>query len=554
MRDHDTGDPRMEYIKAPPPPRTAPLSAREVDAATNMLVRAAIFATAPGTEGQRWVPGLSIAVVHLDHGVPRVVCCDGFGVKRVDAPGAPGRDTLFPCASLSKPVAATILALRNGQKPPPWELPVCREDGSLYRLANAPGGAVPTLEEWLSHTTGLPDHAGDLIEDMSPGMSRDRILDNILRYQTGIDPGPYRYTNFGFTAGCLGISGSDWERFAQIGLDELGMKRSTYVFTSAFDPGAGDRVVPHRGMPYLAFEPEPTGWSWNVVGARDERNPSRQAPAGSLLSTARDMATFLTVHLEAWVNRRFGDFPRKSAGYSLGWNVANHLERDGFDPSAINAISFSHSGAFTMGAATCLRVDPGAGVAVAILTNGEPCGVPELLVRIFFNHLYGRAVPPAFQRAGGELDLAAVLGFGRALMLSGMRQKENENARRYPPDATQPIPGDLPQGEVFRGHSDYYGCDVVIERRGDEMVLSMGEIQKGEPYWRFPLRCHDASSLTFVYETRGENAIGVSAIRLHRGADGRIERLHDHWLNQEPAGSDTGSGVGVINAQGERPT
>lgn len=536
-------DAAADFLTGSPPPRTAPLTADDVDKALGELLEAARFATDIAPSGERFVPGLSIAVVLRGKGV---VYCDGLGVKAIrgmdghSGSARPGPDTLFPCASLSKPVSATLLAVA-AKSNALWDQVVYQRNGQPYQLAEFP--TATTSREWLSHTSGLPDHAGDLIEDMNPSMSRDEIIRNVMQFQTGCLPGEHRYTNFGYTMGCLGamhaMGASDWERFSAAALRDLGMARSTYVFTSAFDPGAGDRVLPHKGE--STPQSKLGGWAWHVVDSRHERNPSRQAPAGSLLSTASDMAVFLEAHLAG----RFGDFPpRRPRGYSLGWNVADLSGAPGFE-NAINGTSFSHSGAFTLGAATCLRIDPDAGVGIAVLTNGEPVGVPEFLTRIFFNRLYAQPGREAFETKDGHLDYGKFLSSGRALMLGLLNAKTDENSRRYASAAWQPIPATLPQGEVFRGHSAYYGCDVVIERSGDELVLRMGES------WRFLLRCYDATphAPLFVYQTIGENAVGMSGIRLILGGDSKVHAVIDHWLNQDPPGCESGTGVGVIRSR-----
>ncbi len=546
----------VKYLKDPPPPQTRHCTAAEVDAAVAVLKEAADFATRQGPWGECWTPGLSIAVVHRP---TSQVLYFGYGVKRLDDPSStPGPDTLFPCASVSKSVSTTLLVDRTGGEPK-WDEVVYQDNERKhpYKLAHAAGST--TLRQWLSHLSGLPDHAGDLIEDMNPSMPRDQLLRNIMDHQTGIQPGVHRYTNFGFTMGCLGaargIAKTDWENFSKDALTKLGMNRSTYVFTSAFDREAGDRVIPHRGswllMPTAPLPNDRLGWSWRMVDKEHERNPTRQAPAGSLLSSARDMATFLGAHLD----KRFGDqFPERKPnpkGYSLGWIVTDYSDEQSFrnvGSAALNAYSFSHSGAFKLGASTCVRFDPDMGVGVAILTNGEMAGVPEILTRIFFNHLYGQPVPDSLKTSGGELDYAELFGVGRDRMVSVVDAKKLENAERYRETARQPVPDLLRKGLVFRGHSAYYGCDIVIEREGDDVFLSMGEQVNGRPFWRFPIRCYDSGSryFKFVYETTGENEVGTSGIGLDAGDGLEVTSIHDEWLNQEPAGSREGSGVGKL--------
>lgn len=402
-----------------PPPRTQPFTLGEVNAALDELRDAARFATTA-----MHVPGLSIALVFRENGIFRLRHHEGFGVKHLGRAEGVGPDTLFPCASLSKPVSATLIAAGKG-KDATWDEVVKQRNGEPYRLAALPEPI--TLRDWLSHTSGLPDEVGDDLELEDPSISRDEIIRQVLETQTGLEKGVYHYTNFGYTIGCLGAvhalsPSDDWESFSTAALRDLGMEHSTYRFTSAFAPGAGDRVVPHLRVP------EGDGWR---VNEDKERDPSRQAPAGSLISSARDMVSFLETHLDG----RFGNYPPrggvaegKHAVYSLGWNVTDYSRETGFT-NAINATSFSHSGAFMLGAATHVRVDPDAGVGVAILTNGEPVGVPEALAMIFFNHLYAQEGRSEFE-TDGKLDYGKVLDTFRALVLAQL------NASRAQPGAT----------------------------------------------------------------------------------------------------------------------
>ena len=543
----DPSDPVFQYLTGPPPPRSS-IGQSDIRNALAQLEEAARLATVPEA-GKRWVPALAIVVVVRENDTCRILYCGGHGPTSVGSAAPVGPDTLFPCASLSKPVATTLLTAAGVRERPGWERVVLQPNAvDTYHLANSPAPST-TLRQWLSHRSGMPDHGGDLIEDMNPGMTRHDLIGRIMKYQTDIEPGQFRYTNFGFTIGCIGAANAlghtDWEDFSEHWLINLGMSRSTYKFTSAFD-GEADRVFPHQGKPALPdlLNLQPTGWTWRVVDREHERNPARQAPAGSLLSSAHDLGQFL----RALLSRQFGDFPPRNPppedtqggkSYSLGWNVANHSGQDAFKrfgQPALNEISFSHTGAFVLGAGTCLRFDPDAGFGIAILSNGEPTGVPETLAQLFFKYLYGQLMP-----AG--CDHARLLALGRMLMMGALHDQALANYRRYHGKTTA-IPDSVPQGEVFRGRSHYYGCDIVIERVGRDLFLVMGVGPQGGPFWRFPLQCLDTDDWTFVYETTGENGIGLSAIRLARQGN-LVVRIVDDWLNGTRPDL-PGTGLGVI--------
>jgi len=62
-----------------------------------------------------------------------------------------------------------------------------------------------------------------------------------------------------------------------------------------------------------------------------------------------------------------------------------------------------------------------------------------------------------------------------------------------------------------------------------ELLLKLGHGGNGLPHWELPLRCIDTATLTFLYDTRGENEVGPSAVRLVQ-EHGAIVRVVDEWL------------------------
>lgn len=73
-----------------------------------------------------------------------------------------------------------------------------------------------SVGDMYSHRSGLPDHAGDLLEDL--GYDRRYILDRLR--QLPLDPYriSYAYTNFGLTAGAEAVAtsaGKTWRSSAR---------------------------------------------------------------------------------------------------------------------------------------------------------------------------------------------------------------------------------------------------------------------------------------------------------------------------------------------------
>ena len=58
------------------------------------------------------IPGLAIAVVYKD----QPVYLKGFGVREADKAEPVDTDTIFQIASMSKPIASTVLAVLAGEK------------------------------------------------------------------------------------------------------------------------------------------------------------------------------------------------------------------------------------------------------------------------------------------------------------------------------------------------------------------------------------------------------------------------------------------------------
>src|SRR5688572_7976464 len=115
------------------------------------------------------VPGLAVAVVYQDE----VVHLAGYGVREAGTSDAVDADTVFQLASLSKPIAATVVAGVVGDGVVAW-------DSRLSELLPDFAMFDPwvtrevTLRDLFSHRSGLPAYAGDDLEDL--GYDRDAIL------------------------------------------------------------------------------------------------------------------------------------------------------------------------------------------------------------------------------------------------------------------------------------------------------------------------------------------------------------------------------------------
>ncbi|HQR07603.1 MAG TPA: serine hydrolase [Gemmatales bacterium] len=445
------------------------------------------------------VPGLSVAVVFKD----QVVYLKGFGVKEVGTEAKVDADTVFMLASVSKPVASTVLAALVGEGLIKWDDRIIDHDPG-FQMYDSWVTRQVTLRDMLCHRSGLVDHAGDLLEDL--GFSRAEILYR-LRYSR---PGSsFRtesvYTNFGYSeAGFAGVkpTGKSWEEVATQKLfSPLGMKSSSYRF-------ADYEAAQNRALLHVRDKGK---WVHKHV-----RQPDAQAPAGGASSTARDMAQFLRLQLAAGkfegkqvvatealaethrpqiINHQAANPAVDRAGAcGLGWNV--NVRDDG-------RITWGHSGAFGLGAATVVTLLPGESLGIVVLTNGEPMGVPESIGMSF-------------------IDLA-LTGKLQRDWLAAMQPVFNEIMK--PPygnkvDYTKPPTGMLPplplNAYVGKYHNDYYG-DLEVLEKDKTLHLRVG------PKFVFPMRHWDRD--IFTYQPVGENAGGLSGVTFMVGPDRQASRV-----------------------------
>ena len=193
------------------------------------------------------VPGVAIAVVQRD----QPVLVKGFGVRQIGTPEPVDAHTLFPLASLSKPITSTVLAGVVGDGRAGWDDPVTAQLPE-FRLGPPAIATSVTLRDLLSHRSGLGDHAGDPLEDL--GFDRATILKRLSLQPLGNRfRASYAYTNYGFTAAAVAVArqqGTSWEELAAERLYRpLGMERTSSRHADFRD--APNRVRPHVRRGFL---------------------------------------------------------------------------------------------------------------------------------------------------------------------------------------------------------------------------------------------------------------------------------------------------------------
>lgn len=468
--------------------RTNPTESGLVDALSKLdgLVRDAMDRTG--------VPGMAIAVVSKD----AVVYQKGFGVRAAGKTGTVDADTIFQLASVSKPIASTVMAILADRKIVDWDDPIVRHDPG-FALHDAWVSRQVTLRDMFCHRSGLPDHAGDTLEEV--GYGRTEVLHRMRFIRPGSSfRSHYAYTNFGLSAAAFAAAqaaGRPWEELtAALLYRPLGMHRTSSRYADfAAD---GNHAVLHMQ----------TDGKWV---ARATRDADAQSPAGGVSASVRDMTAWLRLQLgggaiggtrilggsalaETHRPQMIREPPRNPATdhvplYGLGWNI---------DYDAKGRVRLSHSGAFNIGAATSVILMPGEQLGIVALTNAQPIGVPEAVSRSFLDlALDGRI----------ERDWLAL--FQQALrVVMAPTYGTSVDYSRKPVAASASLP---PAAYAGSYSNDLFGrIEVGTSEVG--LVLKLGP--KLAPY---PLLHFDRD--VFTYQPIGENAYGRSGVSFAVGAD-----------------------------------
>ncbi|WP_395310052.1 serine hydrolase [Mycobacterium sp. AMU20-3851] len=423
------------------------------------------------------VPGLAVAVVHQG----KTLYAKGFGVRDTRTGEAVDPDTVFQLASLSKPLSATVAARQVGEKTVGWDTPVI-DELPWFALSDPAVSRMVTVGDLFSHRSGLPDHAGDQLEDL--GYDRRAVLEKLR--QLPLDPFriSYAYTNFGLTAGAEAVAaaaGKRWEDLAAETLFEpLGMTSTSYRF-------ADYEARPDRAVGHIRVD---GGYQPRYV-----RDADAQAPAGGVSSSVNDLTHWMAMVLADGkykdtqlidpaallpaltpqvVSSRATEPAMRTGFYGYGFNVGT---------TSAARTELSHSGAFELGAGTNVLMLPSADVGIVALTNATMSGVPEALTAQFADLVqFGEIREDWYQLyTGAMLPMSDPVG-----SLVGVPPPAN-------PVGAQPLPSYL---GTYR--NNYWGSAVVSERDGT-LQLALGP--KGETV---ELKHWDGNVFTFTLVT--ENA------------------------------------------------
>ncbi len=402
------------------------------------------------------VPGIAVAVVQDD----RVIYSQGFGVRSVRSGAPVTPDTVFQLASVSKPLGAAVVAAAVGKGDLKWQDPV-RKHLPGFRLSDPYVTRNATVADMYSHRSGLPGLVGNELE--SYGFSRSTIVKRMRYAPLAPFRISYSYSNFGLTVGgeaAARAAGTTWAGLAdRLVFGPLGMNRTSYRHKDFV--ARKNRVTLHQ---------QKGDGAWIV----SDREPDAQAPAGGASSSVLDMARWLRMELadgrydgtrvvKAGPLRQARSLqirtspPSQDAervgGYALGIDT-------GTDDTG--RVRWTHSGAFSAGAATRIMMIPDLDLGLVVLTNGWPIGVPEAIAESFAD---------VAEKGAVTRDWLAVFRPAFAAFTTPNRTVDGK------PRPADPVPAEPLRRYAGTYRNDFVGT-AVVRVRGSRLVLQLGPAKR----------------------------------------------------------------------------
>jgi CubicO group peptidase (beta-lactamase class C family) len=380
-----------------------------------------------------------------------------------------------------------VVAKEIGKGTVSWDTPVVK-NLPTFALADPYVTQNVTLADMYSHRSGLPNHAGDLLEDL--GYDQAQVFDRLKQLPLNPFRAVYNYTNFGMTAAAESVAaaaGTDWATLSQQDVyGPLGMTSTSSRFADfVANP---NRALGHVQLPDGSYQ------------AKYVRDPDAQTAAGGVSSSINDMGTWLAMVMndgkaadgtpiadDEALRAALTPVMRSADGSPTPGSIDGRTGFYGYGmgvgSDSTGRVRLSHSGAFAQGAGTTLLAIPNLDLGIVVLTNAAANGTAEGLVNNFAD----------IAEFGSEQQ-DWVAGYQRAL--AGVSAPVGELVGETRPAAPAPASA-LP---AYAGtYQNAFWGPVTVTESGGGLVLAAGPDNQ-----QFPLTHWDGQTFTMV--PTGENA------------------------------------------------
>lgn len=445
------------------------------------------------------IPGLAVAIVRGDS----VIYAKGYGVRKVGTTDAVNDRTLFEIGSSSKSFTATVVAMMVSDGKMRWDDRIALYLPEL-RLQDPVANAELTLRDALSHRTGLSRHD---FSWMSAGVSRDELL----RRAKFIKPAATFRTRFiyqnvmilaaGQAAGKA--AGSSWDELIQTRIfTPLGMTSSLPVMRPS-------QQVANLATPHLTWR--------DTVYAKDHMDMDDIAPAGSIISSAHDMAQYLRfqindgqyggkrlvssaalreTHTPQMLIGAGGGVPGTDSvtrfnTYGFGWFVQDYRGK----------LMWQHGGN-TDGMTTAMGMLPDQKFGVVVLSNQHGSPLPDLLMK----YLFDRELGAPMRDLSGE-------SFARVA-----NQRRRADSAQRAQEALRPKGAQPPLGlAAYEGtYADSLYGEAKVSLHDGILVLERGAFSAPLEYW---------NGGNFRWGRLPSGAIPELMVKFDVTADGKVNTL-----------------------------
>jgi CubicO group peptidase (beta-lactamase class C family) len=413
------------------------------------------------------VPGLAVAIVRDG----TVVLAKGYGLRNVRSNLPVTADTVFAIGSSTKAFTTMAMGILVEEGKLDWDEPVTKYL-PRFALMDTFAGERMTPRDLVTHRSGLPRH--DLAW-YNATLSRRELVERLpyLEPNAGFRE-KFQYQNLMYlTAGYLAgeVDGTSWEDVLRSRLLEpLGMTHSNFAVSDS-------QKTPDFATPYTLKEKAPIDVPFRIIDA--------VGPAGSINSTANDMAKWLKLHAGGGVvdgtrvvaARQIQEMHRpqmviqtfpglfedpeiQQPSYGLGWFVESYRGKKRV-----------HHGGNIDGFSTMVSLLPDEGIGVVVLANLNGTPLPTIVARHASDRMLG---------------LEPIDWNGRALRRRDVAEKASAVAKKAAGEERKT--GTRPAHSLDEYTGEYshpaYGS-VVVAREGAGLAARFHDIPIRLNHWHY---------------------------------------------------------------------